>query len=159
MGNKNQLSNKFMYSIGDVSVETSLVEKDLGILMNQNLSWSQHVNKICTNANYWRKVLYKCFTFRSVDVIKKLHTSIIRPKMEYAAAVWNPISVRCINLLEKVQRRCTKIGPLAKFPYPTRLAMLGLLSFKSRRDRGDLIQMFKYYKGFDNLSLTNAPRT
>ena len=35
--------------------------------------------------------------------------------------------------------------------------MLGLLSFKSRRDRGDLIQMFKYYKGFDNLSLTNAP--
>ena len=77
--------------------------------------------------------------------------------MEYAAAVWNPISVRCINLLEKVQRRCTKIGPLAKFPYPTRLAMLGLLSFKSRRDCGDLIQMFKYYKGFDNLSLTNAP--
>ena len=157
MGNKKQLSNKFMFSIGDVSVETCLVAKDLGILMNQNLSWSQHINKICTNANYWRKVLYKCFTFRSVEVIKKLYTSIIRPKIEYAAAVWNPISVRCINLLEKVQRRCTKIGRLAKFPYPTRLAMLGLLSFKSRRDRGDLIQMFKYYKSFDNLSLTNAP--
>ena len=78
--------------------------------------------------------------------------------MEYVAAVWNPISVRCINLLEKVQRRCTKICPLAKFPYPTRLAMLGLLSFKSRRDRGDLIQMFKYVTGRDKMEFVRPPK-
>jgi len=29
---------------------------------------------------------------------------------------------------------------------------------KSRRDRGDLIQLFRYFKIFDNINLSNAPK-
>ena len=76
-------------------------------------------------------------------MIKKLYTSIIRPKLEYAAVIWNPITAKCISM-EKVQRRCLKVGPLAKLDYPTRLSILELTTLKVRRTPGDLIHLFKY---------------
>ena len=90
-------------------------------------------------------------------MIKKLYTSIIRPKLEYAAIIWNPITAKCISMLEKVLRRCLKVGPLAKLDYPTRLSILELTTLKVRRTRGDLIHLFRYYKRYDNITLPNAP--
>ena len=60
-------------------------------------------------------------------------------------------------MLEKVQRLCLKVGPLAHFDYPTRLSIVGLSTLKTRRTRGDLIQHFRYYKRFDALNLPNPP--
>ena len=102
--------------------------------------------------------MYKCFTFKSLTVIKRLYLRIIRPKLEYAVTVWNPTSLTCINQLEKIQRRSTKFGSLAKLPYYVRLKALELSTFKTWRDRGDLIQLFRYFKGFDNINLSNAPK-
>ena len=99
MGPKRFLFNKTVYFINGVALQNSLVEKDLGILVRYNLNWNQYVNKICSSANYWRKVLYKCFTFKSLTVIKRLYLSIIGPKLEYAVTVWNPTSLTCINQL------------------------------------------------------------
>ena len=110
MGPKSFLLNKTVYFINGVALQNSLVEQDLGILVRYNLNWNQYVNKICSSANYWRKVLYKCFAFKSLTVIKRLYLSIIRPKLEYAVTVWNPTSLTCINQLEKIQRRSTKFG-------------------------------------------------
>ena len=60
-------------------------------------------------------------------------------------------------MLEMVQRRCLKVGPLAHFDYPTRLSIVGLSTLKTRRTRGDLIQLFGCYKRFDALNIPNAP--
>ena len=56
-------------------------------------------------------------------------------------------------MLEKVQRRATKLLPQIKnFSYVDRLKYLNLTSLKYRRIRGDLIQTFKFLKGYDVLS-------
>ena len=90
------------------AIQPSDVEKDLGVLVNFNLNWNQPITKICLNANYWRKMLHKCFIFKSSEIIKKLYTSIIRPKLEYAAVIWNPHTVKCVSRLKIVQRHCRK---------------------------------------------------
>ena len=51
--------------------------------------------------------------------------------------------------LEKVQQRqrATKIECLKAYNYEETLSKMGLTSLEDRRRRGDLIKMFKYFKG------------
>ena len=68
--------------------------------------------------------------------------------MEYAQTVWSPYRQFNIELLEKVQRRATKIIPgFYKLPYEQRLARLNLPTVAYRRVRGDMIETFKLLKG------------
>ena len=51
-----------------------------------------------------------------------------------------------------MQRRATKlISSLREKPYEERLKYLGLTTLETRRIRGDLIEVFKIFKGFDNI--------
>ena len=57
-----------------------------------------------------------------------------------------------IDLIEGVQRRATKlISDLKDKSYENRLRILNLTTLETRRLRGDLIEVFKIFKGFDNL--------
>ena len=53
------------------------------------------------------------------------------------------------NQLEMVTRML--LPDLKNMSYPERLKILGLTTLESRRLRGDLIQVFKIVKGFDNI--------
>jgi len=58
-------------------------------------------------------------------------------------------------VLERVQHRFTRMfSDLKKLPYKERLNRLGLWSLEERRNRADLIELFKMVKGFSALSWT-----
>jgi len=58
-------------------------------------------------------------------------------------------------LLERVQHRFTRMfSDLKKLPYKERLNRLGLWSLEERRNRADLVELFKMVKGFSALSWT-----
>ena len=44
-------------------------------------------------------------------MIKKLITSLIQPKLEYATVIWSPHKKKYIKKLEKIPRAATKIAP------------------------------------------------
>ena len=72
--------------------------------------------------------------------------------MEYCIQVWNPYLQKDIQLLEQIQRRATKLIPALKnVSYEQRLKILKLTTLKTRRIRGDLIEVFKLFKGFTNV--------
>ena len=41
---------------------------------------------------------------------KNLHTSLVRPLLEYATPAWNPYRAKDINKLEMVQRRAARFA-------------------------------------------------
>jgi hypothetical protein len=54
---------------------------------------------------------------------------------------------------ESVQKRATKqIPELRHLTNERRLEILGLTTLKLRRDRGDLIQQFKFINGFKRIN-------
>ena len=82
---------------------------------------------------------------------------LVRPHLEYAVSTWNPATKTNINILERVQRRATKmVKNLSKKSYEERLKAFGLTNLEDRRIRGDLIQMYKLVNGTEKVNLVNG---
>ena len=61
--------------------------------------------------------------------------------------------VKDINILEKVQRRATRmIVECRGKSYDKRLELLGLTTLENRRFRADMLEVFKILKGFEGIS-------
>ncbi len=68
---------------------------------------------------------------------KKLITSMIRPRLEYAALVWSPRLKKEIRKVERIQRTATKLPEtLRDHTYEERLEKLGLTTLEKRKERG-----------------------
>ena len=82
--------------------------------------------------------------------MRKIIVTLIQPVMEYAAVVWSPHNKKDIRKLERVQRAATKMAPeLRDLNYEERLKEMALTTLESRRERGDLINVYKMVHGMD----------
>ena len=73
-----------------------------------------------------------------------LYRSLVRPHLQYANQIWAPHLRKHITAIENVQHRATKLVPsLKNLPYPDRLRALNLPTLAYRRQRGNMIELFK----------------
>ncbi len=119
-------------------------EKDLGVTVDNSLSFEQHCESATNKANRVLGVIRRSFKYIDKEVMLTLYKSLVRPHLEYGNTIWHPKLKRVIKSLEAVQRRATRMIPeIAQLTYPERLQQLKLPSLVYRRNRGDMLQVYK----------------
>ena len=93
-------------------------------------------------------------SFRCIDMVTlpPLYKTLVRPHLEYRNLTWGPFNRADQRLIERVQRRATKLVPELKcLPYQERLRHLKLPYLYHRRRRGDMIDIFQIMTGGINI--------
>ena len=132
------------YFVSGQPITSNNCERDLGVLISNNLKPSSHIAQIVKCAEMCLAVLRRTIVSRDRAIFLKLYKQLVRPHLEYAVSVWNPHLKRDIERIEKVQRRATKcINGMQSKSYQDRLHILGIDSLQKRRCVFDLVELFK----------------
>ena len=132
----------------DIALAESLIEKDLGVYVDNKLSFKHHVSQATAKANKVLGIIRRSFDHLSRETFIQLYKALVRPILEYGHSVWNPHLKTLCQDIEAVQKRATGlIGDLKGKEYPDRLAALKLPSLEHRRLRGDMLDTYKYMHG------------
>ena len=78
----------------------------------------------------------------------------VRPHLEYAVQSWCPYTLEDKAVLEKIQKRA--ISMVSNFKsktksYEDKLGEAGMITLEARRQRGDMLEMFKIMTGKENV--------
>lgn len=129
-------------------------EKDLGVIISSNLKVANQCLEARNKANKMLGIINRNVIYKSKEVISKLYNSYVRPVLEYCAQVWAPYLRKDIDMLERVQRRATRmISGFEGKSYEERLKDLGMFSVERRFLRGDMIQVYKIFTSIDNIEV------
>lgn len=128
------------YLINGQAISSCNQQKDLGIQISCDLSWSDHISRITSNAYKILGLLRRTFaSSNNVTTKKNLYISLVRSQLTYGSQVWRPLLLKDLNPIEHIQRRATKyILNDYTSDYRSRLIMLNLLPMSMLLELNDI---------------------
>ena len=140
------------YSMNGIVLNVTEEERDLGVIVSSSLKPGAQCETAAKMANRVLGLISRSFHYRTKDTIVPLYKSLVRPKLEFAAAAWNPWLEKDAECIEKVQKRMIRMLSNVKgSTYEEKLRDAGLTTLKDRRERGDLIETYKTLNGINNV--------
>ena len=137
-------------------------ERDLGVWVQNNLTWNKQVYDQSAKANKLlgyirRSTLY----IHNTAVRRILYLALVRPHLGYATQIWSPQSVVLKQQIERTQRRATKFIlelPFASTTdYTARLLTLSLLPICYWHEYLDMVLFYKIVNGLVNVKPSLIP--
>ena len=133
-----------IYTMENQPLSTTDEERDIGVIINKNLKPSKQCEAAANRARAVLNQISRTFHYRDQCVFKRLYVTYVRPHLEFSVPAWSPTLAQDISILESVQTKAVNmISGLKGNTYNEKLQQLGIQSLETRRNRFDLIQVYK----------------
>ena len=141
------------YHIDGVELNKTVKEKDVGVIIQSSLKFSEQCKKVALTCNRIIGQVRRSFSNKDPTIMMQIFKSYILPHLDYAVSVRNPYMQKDIAILESIQRRYTRmIKGMTGLSYEERLTVLGLPTLQERRDMIDLTQVYRLRNGIDKIN-------
>jgi len=128
--------------------------KDLGVILDNKLTFNLHLNYIINKSNSMLGFLFRtCKYFRNYDALKSIYFSLVRSHVEFSSIVWSPQYNVHSERIEKVQRKFTRVVYRKLFntnqdlSYDERCRLLQVQPLHARRSISSACFMFDLLLG------------
>ena len=139
---------KLPYSINGTEIAAVPTEKDIGFWVKDDLSTSTHIHKARCKALAVISRIRRNFSFIDKRAFCTLYNQRIQPHLDYGMTSCPPGTFAEQKLLESVQSKATAlVHGLKHRNSEDWRKMLGLMTLDQRRERGDLIEVYKILNG------------
>ena len=142
------------YHINGMEIKEVTTEKDIGFWISNDLSNTTHVHKARARALGEIARIRRNFSFIDKRAFCVLYNQRVRPHLDYGMTACPPESAAEAKLLERVQGKATALVHGLKGLNAEERKKLGLMTLEERRERGDLIEVFKILKGLTKIDPT-----
>ena len=93
------------YTLDGATITAANTQRDLGIIVNSDLSWTDHLNHICLKAYRSLNLIRRTLSTSSpVSLKKRLYISLVHSHLSYCSQLWRPHLIKDITNIERVQR-------------------------------------------------------
>ena len=112
-----------------IEIKKVTSEKDLGVIIDQSLNFSKHINEKVNKANRNFGIIFRAFTNKDWhDMFRNLYCALHNP-CQTTFEICTPLFKKGMMVIENVLRRATKlVSSVKNLSYPERLRKLGFPS-------------------------------
>ena len=138
------------YTIHGSTLETVKSAKYLGLNITSNLTWNHHINIVTKKANTINAFLNRNLKTCPSQIKARCYTTLVRPIVEYASTVWDPVTQKNKRQLEMVQRRAarTVVGDYRTTSSVAQiLTHLNWPTLEERRKRAKVTMVYRLMNG------------
>ena len=84
-------------------------QKSLGIYIDENLRWTDHIDYLCANISYKIPLLRQLSTYIPTEAQRMLYRGYILPLIDYGLSTLGTTSRSNLKILSKLQKRASRI--------------------------------------------------
>ena len=121
------------------TLESTSEERDIGVIIDETLKFHRHTATAVKKANTVLGIIKKSFITLDTQTLPLLYKSMVRPHLEYGNVFWGPHYKSDQQMLEKVQKRATKlVSDIGQAAITTIEVTITVAQAKERRHVGNL---------------------
>jgi len=96
-------------TINESIIKTIKSEKLLGVVFDQNLSWSDHIDYVCKKITQRLGILRRIKHYLTLEARLACYNCLIQSLMEYCCVVWGNASKDKIDRIHRLQKRAARL--------------------------------------------------
>ena len=143
------LSSLPSLEIDGIPVNQVSLTKSLGVLIDENLSWNMHINKLIKKIASSIGAIKRVRPFVPFTTLQYIYNSLVQPHFNYCCVVWDNCNKTYADKLQKLQNRAARVLTSSSYDIAADflLEKLGWRKLDTQRKLEKAVMVYKSLNG------------